>query len=269
MADVSFSLPWVVCLLGTQRVALDVGAAQEMIPLPELYHPPTRAPAVRGVMHLRGQTLPVLDGRTLFGLRPLKQEHGELIAMLAQRRTDHEKWIDELEACVREGRPFGLTTDPHACGFGRWYDHFQAPQPLLAALMPHFDEPHKAIHALARSVLARRDGGDRQGALQHIQDARRTTLRSLLTLFTRAVWAVEESAVEIAVVLRTATGPIALAVDLVETVGCLEPAGDVDLLGPPQEMERRGVVGLGRDADHPVVMLLDAQRLADGLRGAA
>jgi purine-binding chemotaxis protein CheW len=41
------------------------------------------------------------------------------VAMLEQRKQDHKRWLDELAASVREARAFTLTTDPHACAFGR------------------------------------------------------------------------------------------------------------------------------------------------------
>jgi hypothetical protein len=44
---------------------------------------------------------------------------------MRDREQDHRNWLAELEACVREHRPFGMARDPHQCKFGLWYDRYK------------------------------------------------------------------------------------------------------------------------------------------------
>lgn len=62
---------------GTQKFAINVFKVQEVMRLPKLTLIPDRHPVVRGVTHLRGQTVPVVDLRHAIKMGPLKQVEGE------------------------------------------------------------------------------------------------------------------------------------------------------------------------------------------------
>ncbi len=57
-------------LAGHQLFALNVFKIREVLQLPRLTQMPQRAPHVVGVIHLRGQTLPVIDLSGAIGMRP-------------------------------------------------------------------------------------------------------------------------------------------------------------------------------------------------------
>lgn len=57
-------------LAGQQLFALNVFKIREVLQLPRLTQMPQRAPHVAGVIHLRGQTLPVIDLSGAIGMRP-------------------------------------------------------------------------------------------------------------------------------------------------------------------------------------------------------
>lgn len=57
-------------LAGQQLFALNVFKIREVLQLPRLTQLPQRAPHVAGVIHLRGQTLPVIDLSGAIGMRP-------------------------------------------------------------------------------------------------------------------------------------------------------------------------------------------------------
>ena len=62
---------------GTQKFAINVFKVQEVMRLPKLTLIPDRHPVVRGVTHLRGQTVPGVDLRHAIKMGPLKQVEGE------------------------------------------------------------------------------------------------------------------------------------------------------------------------------------------------
>jgi hypothetical protein len=74
---------------------------------------------------------------------------GRFCAMMQLREQDHRKWLLELEASVQEHRSFLMTTDPHKCAFGKWYDNYHADNAWVAALLKKVDGPHRQIHAVA------------------------------------------------------------------------------------------------------------------------
>ncbi|SFM85732.1 chemotaxis protein [Halopseudomonas yangmingensis] len=57
-------------LSGTQLFALNVFKIREVLQLPQLTRMPQRHPHVIGVVHLRGQTIPVIDLSAAIGMRP-------------------------------------------------------------------------------------------------------------------------------------------------------------------------------------------------------
>lgn len=57
---------------GSQQFAINVFKVQEVMRLPKLTLVPDRHPVVRGVTHLRGQTVPVVDLRHAVKMGPLK-----------------------------------------------------------------------------------------------------------------------------------------------------------------------------------------------------
>jgi two-component system, chemotaxis family, chemotaxis protein CheV len=65
---------------GRQLFAINVFKVQEVVAVPPLRHVPHSHPHIRGVAHLRGQTVPVIDLRAAIGMSELKElEGGNLI----------------------------------------------------------------------------------------------------------------------------------------------------------------------------------------------
>lgn len=63
-----------------QMFAINVFKIQEVVRLPKLTLIPQRHPYVRGIINLRGQTLPVIDLAQAIGMRPLEiNEHSTII----------------------------------------------------------------------------------------------------------------------------------------------------------------------------------------------
>jgi hypothetical protein len=87
------------------------------------------------------------------GHLPFRDGVEAFCVVLGQRQQDHMKWLTESEASVAENRPFALTTDPHACAFGRWYDNFHTDDPWLAAAVRKLDAPRRRIHAGTRAWI--------------------------------------------------------------------------------------------------------------------
>lgn len=144
----------------------------------------------------QGRVIPVVELRTLLGMSSMTREAEEVQATLEQRKQDHINWLDELEASVREARAFRLTTDPHACKFGKWYDGLMgSPGALqcftngsgpLEGVLRAFDQPHRRIHSIAEEVSALVAAGRQGAALAIIERSRSADLHTMIALFDRA-----------------------------------------------------------------------------------
>lgn len=193
--------------------------------MPQVTGIPNAPRAVRGVINLRGKVIRTIDLRVKLGLAPLKAEIDALIQLLRDREQDHRNWLAELEACVRERRPFGMARDPHKCKFGQWYDRFKTEDRLLSMTLPAMDAPHKIIHATAAEALRRAESGDPDGALDLISARRNHELAALIRLFEDSRRTLVEGHREVAVVVRQGEDRLAFSADLVEAVECIPEEG--------------------------------------------
>lgn len=74
-------------LTGRQLFAINVFKIQEVVMLPRLTLIPQRHPHVRGVINLRGQTLPVIDLSQAIGMRPLEADERSTIIITEYNRS--------------------------------------------------------------------------------------------------------------------------------------------------------------------------------------
>ncbi|MCU0226347.1 MAG: chemotaxis protein CheW [Bryobacterales bacterium] len=219
------------------QLAIPSKAVAELMQMPKVTRLPGGPPFVRGVCNLRGSVIPMVDLRLRLGLPAYGTEALEMTALLHQRATEHEHWVDELEACTREERPFTLATDPEKCAFGKWYRSFQTDNVILSSALKAFDVPHKAIHHLAIQVQELLAKGQKQDALQLIVAARTGTLARLLELFQRAEQTLRDTNREIAVFLDIpGQGRLAISVDEVLSVEQIQ--AQAETAGKPEELDQ-------------------------------
>lgn len=69
---------------GSQKFAINVFKIQEVMRLPQLTKIPDRHPVVRGVTHLRGQTVPVVDLRHAISMGPLKVDESDATIIVTE-----------------------------------------------------------------------------------------------------------------------------------------------------------------------------------------
>jgi chemotaxis signal transduction protein len=214
----AFDLPYLLFYLGEELYAISVAFVHEMLRTPSVTKVPGGAAAERGVIELRGRIMKLIDLRRRIGMRPLAEELSEFESMFLQLKADHIRWLEELEACIRENRDFRLATDPHKCNFGRWYDRFRTNNDLLAKHLPRFEAPHNAIHQTAAEALAIAGAEGPDQALSLIAKKRKTCLADVIRLFDQVIGLLHETNTEIAVVISSNGKPLAITVDRVLAV---------------------------------------------------
>jgi len=216
--------PWVIVQVYHQNAAVHSSVVRELVIQPDVTPVPRMPDYIRGVMNWRGKIIPNIDLRLRLGMPCAQQELSELAGMITARAADHMAWMEELYRSVEERRPFTLTTDPHACAFGRWYDSFTTSNLTVAALLRKMDTPHKAIHALAVRVENLKADGKFEEAQRLVDSCRETTLTRLLDLFTHFEEAIMENHRPVAIIVNTCGTLAALTVDRVESVELIDPS---------------------------------------------
>ncbi len=249
-------------------IAFPATLIDEVLPMPQAAPMPLQPPTMRGMVWVRSDLIPTFDLRVLLAQPSAAQEFDDLRDLLAARRADHLRWITELEASVRERRPFTLARDPTQCAFGRWYGSFRPDDHHLTSvsaqsLLRAFDRPHRAIHALADEVLTLAVA-DRDAALAAIDRARDTTLGELLRLFDEAQRDLHGLRRELCLVVRVNGRRVGLAVDAVRAIEALHaiaPATDAHV-DTARLAALRGWWKPSTDAPALPVEIVDAARLA-------
>jgi chemotaxis signal transduction protein len=181
--------------------------------------PVTKA-GMLGVTSYQGQPSPIFDLCHCLGIRSHTEERDELVATLTAREQDHIDWLDALEHSIKDGATFSKAKDPHKCAFGKWYDSFETRDQTLQDILEKFDEPHKAIHALAEKLLAMRDNEQIEEALEIIKEEREITLGKLRRLFDAARTQISDSSRQVIIYITDdgSTPRLGLIVDEVNDV---------------------------------------------------
>ncbi|MFZ5929371.1 MAG: chemotaxis protein CheW [Acidobacteriota bacterium] len=260
--------PWVVVQVWHHHAALHSSIVRELVIQPDVTPVPRMPDYIRGVMNWRGKIIPNIDLRLRLGMPSARGELNELAGLITAHAADHMAWIEELENSLSGRRPFTLTTDPHACAFGRWYDNYRTGNLTIDALLRKMDAPHKAVHAIAVQVEALKEQGRFEEAKRLVDSTRETTLSRLLDLFTGFEQAIEENHSPVAIILNTSGALAALTVDRVEAVEAIDPSTIEPLADSGVESRSsliRFIARRGKDAG--LVGLIDESQILESAAG--
>lgn len=255
--------PWVILSLNSRLFGISTEFIKTMVLVPEVTAVPNAAEYVRGVINLRGKVLTLIDLRMKLGMIPFVTEIDNLCSLLQQREDDHKKWIATLESEVQSGAKISVQTDPHKCGFGKWYDTFKTENLVLTLMLKKFDEPHQRIHAIAKKAEALLVEKNTAGAQQLIDICKVTDLDDMIKLFNLTRNYLRSDIREIAVVLEGEKDDFAIVVDSVESVESLqeENVEDASIINIPS-LDKELIPKIGRRTKtDQIVFLLNHRKI--------
>jgi len=261
----SAEMPWAMVQVKNRVFAVPTRDLREIIMAPETARIPNVPDYIVGVVNVRGAVMPLLDLRKRIGLPSASEEAESFCALMQQREQDHRKWLAELEASVQQRRPFTLTTDPHKCAFGRWYDTYRSDDAWIASLLRKFDAPHQEIHGIAIEVGALVDRNAYAEAEDLVAQTRHGALAKMLQLFDELKDMVRHARRATAVILIQDGKLFAVAVDTALSIEKL----------PPEAIEEvPALLGVGHDGvvrrlakrakTQEIALLLETGRLLAG-----
>ncbi len=261
---------WVSFQLGEQTFALPVTALRELVPMRDLpvTNLPHTSPAIEGTTLIRDLVVTVVDIRPLMGLPAMREETQRVLQMLHDRERDHVNWLNELEASVRERRPFKLQTDPNKCNFGRWYNalmddreklrEFTRDNLALLGILERFNLPHRRIHQIAQEVVELVQQGNAVEAQAIIDATRENQLSAMLELFADCRKLFAELRRGILMIVEHEGQLLGLLVDVVNEVLTIRPEQIEEL--PVLTTHSSLVTGLAR-RDEQLIQLLSVPRI--------
>lgn len=263
-------MPWAIVQVKKQLFAVPTQDMREIIMPKETARIPNVPEHILGVINIRGAVMPLLDRRKRIGLPSASEEADQFCALMEQREQDHRKWLAELAASVNERRSFSLTTDPHKCAFGKWYDVYRADDPWIAAQLRKFDAPHQEIHAIGIEVGRLVSQNAHAEAEQLVAQTRDGALSKMLKLFAELKDLVRDRSRGVGIILLHDGKPFAVLVDVALSIEKLLP-GAIEEVAELVRVKNDGVVRrlAKRAKTQDIVLLLETDRLLAGFELAA
>lgn len=230
---------------------------------------------INGFLTHQGSVTPVKDLRLALGLPSMAAETDKVVKTLDARKQDHINWLDELESSVSENRPFRLTTDPHACKFGKWYDEIRSTADninqftngngTLDGILHAFDEPHARIHALAIQVGELVADDRQEDAIKVINRTRNGDLHTMISLFDRARSLVSSLRRTLLLVLEHDGEGLGLLIDQVSNLRTLT-ADDMQAINANSNLIKCMALP---DPSEPPIAIVDVEALYESAKAVA
>jgi chemotaxis signal transduction protein len=188
----------------------------QIIDVPPCTAVPNMPKYLRGVINVRGESVPLIDTRTKLSLPSRREEVNEFVSTFMKRKQDHLNWVDTLKKEVDNNEEITVEEDPHKCAFGRWYDTYKANSLTLATYIRRFDRPHKVIHGLAVQAEKLIRTGQKEQAKEMIHSAENNELVELVKLFDGFEEQMRQSYQEYAVIVDHQGQKFSLTVDSIK-----------------------------------------------------
>lgn len=252
-------LPWIVFRLGKNQCAISSERISSITLLTDnITAMPNTPPYVRGLLSLRGSAIPLLDLRSVFGQVTLLDEYNEFAEMLEHRKQDHLHWAQELRNSIENHQKFTLTTDPHKCAFGQWYDNYHDERSTVRFQLAKIDEPHKKLHhaaVLAQDALSTLSQTEQEEALkQIITEVETQDIPAIVGLLDETAAVIKDNIREQVLVLGTEDHQVGCIVDEVLAVQELAPISSKEAF--KKIIDTQYVIGVSQN-DQGLVLLLD------------
>lgn len=217
---------------------------------------PAAPSEVRGVVNFRGKIIELINTRVLLNSKSIDEDVKEFSELMDTMLQAHLNWVHTLEECILNGKEFTLTTDPHKCAFGKWYDNFKTNDSVLTFELAKFDKPHKAIHEIGIDAVEMQKRGNKQGAIDLINTTKDTALAQMVHLFSEIKTAYANSRREILVVLgENEQNAISISVD---EIVAIEHLFEIDYeLIKSSITDTEYVTGVAKRKDGSAVFLLN------------
>lgn len=259
------SYPWVVFKINKNMYTVNSKVINSIVVLPESVTKIPNVPNyITGMIHLRGNVIPLVDLRLLFNIKSISQEYDDFNKMIDERKHDHIHWVEELEQSIKTEEKFKLTTDPHKCALGKWYDNFTSDIETVSFHLKKIDEPHKKIHKAAvdaNNCLHDCDNCEREKCLQTIlKETKENTMPYLLDLLEETKELFRLQLKEMVIVIEYDNSYMGILVDevlSVENITVLEETDEI------KKMYKNGYVkGVAKgDKKNEILLILDEEKI--------
>lgn len=217
---------------------------------------------VDGIIKHRDAIYKIINLRSLVGLKTIDEEIKEFHELMDLRKQDHLNWLNTLEKSVKEDTDFNLTTDPHQCAFGKWYDKFETSDVAMKNLLEKFDVPHKKIHEIGEKVNLLKKDDKLSEAQNIIENTKANELSVMINLFEQIKKDYVNSKKGVLILIENEKQKCGFTVDQVISV---EKIYDIEMEEESSKIsgiKNNAVIkGLGKNQEDNIIVQFDDERL--------
>lgn len=254
--------PYVLFNIAGLTYAISCNCVLSLEQLTKIIPIPTYPIEIRGVVNFRNSIIELIDSRVLFNEKSIDEDIRGFNETMDCMKEAHLEWIQTLEDCILNGKEFTLSTDPHKCAFGKWYDNYKTNDSILLFELAKFDKPHKAIHQIGIDCVEMKKRGNEEGAIALIKATKDTALQQMINLFGSTKEAYANSRREILVVLgKNEQNAISISVD---EIAAIEYLYEIDnSLIKDTSTNAEYITSIGKRKDGSVVYLINDEYLLE------
>jgi purine-binding chemotaxis protein CheW len=248
---------YLIVKVNSSNYAIKLEKIREIIKLPETQDFPEMREFDRGFIKLRNEIVRIVDLRKKLRIKSISEEENDFLVHISDAKQAHIDWMNELKLSVLEDRQFKLTSDPHKCKFGIWYDSFKSSNQSINLYLRQLDLPHKIIHKLAEKVETQKKLGQKLRQIELIEEAANNELVYLLQILDSAGTFLKEARREIAVIFSINNNLVGCTADGVLNIIEILP----DMIEPASKLDSKDyVAGIAKTKDG-VILILEEDKL--------
>ncbi len=246
VSDVEEELPWLVFKLHNLTYTINSRIVTSIAQLDDSVTPVASAPNIfRGVINYRGDIIPLLDLRKLFGMPTVVEEQEAFRSIVEARKQEHIEFVNDIDNCIRNNMPFTRTFDPHACKLGRWCDDFKLEKNVSTYFVEKnlhdIEKPHSSLHEKAKNLFDNHKNAENtKNAYDEILAIRNQVILELDDM----IKSYNDSYKEMIVIASNDLVKLGLIVDEVVAVDALEILSDADNF--PTFQDRKFFTGIAQ-----------------------
>ncbi len=148
------TLPYLVFKIDDVMYALNGETINSIFVLEQIVtQVPRTETHVRGIINVRGEVVPLIDLRILFGLPSLEIQQQDFGGMIDAHIKEVVDWVKALKTTMSAKTSFDLPVGLEECCFYKWTKTFVSPSSEVSSILRQISEPHEILHQLGGQIL--------------------------------------------------------------------------------------------------------------------
>lgn len=208
---------------------------------------------VRGVTYYKEQAINLIDLRKVLGYMS-QQDYIDGKIDLSSRIQEHLRIVDQLDNAIQIGSDITVTSDPHACTFGKWVDNYDTTLVSVKNQLERINITHERLHKSVAEIKSLLEMKRKDEALALFETVKNEYSPRIVDGLNALNAALHSEIRELSLIIQVGTKKVGLIVDSTESVEFVDEIQNLPHTVIGSEYVRR--FGL-RKKDGVIVLILE------------